>query len=37
MPESTPSSDKRQHTLADGNTIPILGLGVWQVPTARSA
>ena len=32
MPESTPSSDKRRHTLADGNTIPTLGLGVWQVP-----
>ena len=32
MPESTPSSDTRRHALADGNTIPKLGLGVWQVP-----
>ena len=32
MPESTSSRDKRRHTLADGNTIPALGLGVWQVP-----
>jgi diketogulonate reductase-like aldo/keto reductase len=32
VPESTPSSDKRWHALADGNTIPKLGLGVWQVP-----
>jgi diketogulonate reductase-like aldo/keto reductase len=30
--ESTPSSEKRQHALADGNSIPTLGLGVWQVP-----
>ncbi|MEO6858432.1 MAG: aldo/keto reductase [Solirubrobacteraceae bacterium] len=35
MPESTPSSDTRQHTLADGTTIPALGLGVWQVPNGR--
>ncbi|HEY2005387.1 MAG TPA: aldo/keto reductase, partial [Solirubrobacteraceae bacterium] len=32
MPESTPSTDKRLHTLADGNQIPTLGFGVWQVP-----
>ena len=32
MPESIPSSDERQRTLADGNAIPVLGLGVWQVP-----
>jgi 2,5-diketo-D-gluconate reductase A len=32
VPESTPSTDKRLHTLADGNQIPTLGFGVWQVP-----
>jgi diketogulonate reductase-like aldo/keto reductase len=32
VPESTPSSDRRERALADGNTIPTLGLGVWQVP-----
>jgi len=32
VPESIPSSDERQRTLADGNAIPVLGLGVWQVP-----
>jgi diketogulonate reductase-like aldo/keto reductase len=32
VPESTPSSDRRRRALADGNTIPTLGLGVWQVP-----
>jgi diketogulonate reductase-like aldo/keto reductase len=26
------SADLRQRTLADGNTIPTIGLGVWQVP-----
>jgi diketogulonate reductase-like aldo/keto reductase len=32
VPESIHSSDERQRTLADGNAIPVLGLGVWQVP-----
>jgi 2,5-diketo-D-gluconate reductase A len=31
LPEPTPT-DKGQHTLADGNQIPTLGFGVWQVP-----
>jgi diketogulonate reductase-like aldo/keto reductase len=26
------SGDERQRELADGNVIPTLGLGVWQVP-----
>jgi diketogulonate reductase-like aldo/keto reductase len=32
VPASSPSSDMRQYTLADGNQIPTLGFGVWQVP-----
>ena len=27
-------ADERRRTLADGNTIPTLGLGVWQVPNS---
>jgi diketogulonate reductase-like aldo/keto reductase len=27
-----PTTDERTRTLADGNRIPLLGLGVWQVP-----
>jgi diketogulonate reductase-like aldo/keto reductase len=30
--DSQVSADLRQRTLADGNTIPTIGLGVWQVP-----
>jgi diketogulonate reductase-like aldo/keto reductase len=29
------TSDGRARALADGNTIPLLGLGVWQVPNGR--
>ena len=28
----TPASEERDQTLADGKSIPNLGLGVWQVP-----
>jgi diketogulonate reductase-like aldo/keto reductase len=27
------TADGRAHRLADGNQIPMLGLGVWQVPS----
>jgi len=30
-------TDTRVRTLADGNTIPLLGLGVWQVPNGPTA
>jgi diketogulonate reductase-like aldo/keto reductase len=30
--DSQASADLRQRTLADGTTIPAIGLGVWQVP-----
>jgi 2,5-diketo-D-gluconate reductase A len=30
-------TDRRVRTLADGNTIPLLGLGVWQVPNGPTA
>jgi 2,5-diketo-D-gluconate reductase A len=30
-----PSDHTRARTLADGNEIPLLGLGVWQVPEGR--
>lgn len=29
------TADGRARVLADGNTIPLLGLGVWQVPNGR--
>ena len=29
------SFDGRTRELADGNRIPVLGLGVWQVPNGR--
>ena len=29
------SFDGRTRQLADGNRIPVLGLGVWQVPNGR--
>ncbi len=32
MTDLTATSSERTRVLADGNTIPILGLGVWQVP-----
>ncbi len=32
MPDGTVISDERTRVLADGTTIPTLGLGVWQVP-----
>ena len=31
------SADGRARVLADGNEIPLLGLGVWQVPNGPSA
>jgi diketogulonate reductase-like aldo/keto reductase len=30
------TADGRARVLADGNTIPLLGLGVWQVPNGRA-
>jgi diketogulonate reductase-like aldo/keto reductase len=30
--DPTPSSTDRRRALADGNSIPVLGFGVWQVP-----
>ena len=32
MPGTALTSDRRGRALADGNEIPLLGLGVWQVP-----
>src|ERR1700757_2112978 len=32
MREGADTADERRRALADGNTIPTLGLGVWQVP-----
>jgi diketogulonate reductase-like aldo/keto reductase len=32
MPTGTKTADGRARVLADGNEIPLLGLGVWQVP-----
>src|SRR5947209_1757417 len=32
MPTSAVTADKRIRVLADGNEMPMLGLGVWQVP-----
>jgi len=32
MTDSTVTSDGRARALADGNEMPLLGLGVWQVP-----
>src|SRR5439155_27188248 len=31
------TSDGRARTLVDGNEIPLLGLGVWQVPPGRES
>jgi diketogulonate reductase-like aldo/keto reductase len=30
------TADQRSRVLADGNSIPVLGLGVWQVPNGRT-
>jgi 2,5-diketo-D-gluconate reductase A len=32
MTSSSKTADKRLRELADGNSIPVLGLGVWQIP-----
>ena len=32
MSSTTATADGRARLLADGNYIPLLGLGVWQVP-----
>jgi diketogulonate reductase-like aldo/keto reductase len=32
MATTSKTTDARMHALADGNRIPLLGLGVWQVP-----
>ena len=29
------AADRRESTLADGAQLPLLGLGVWQVPNGR--
>jgi len=33
MPDSTSTAEERVRELADGSSIPTLGLGVWQVPS----
>src|SRR5260370_9225492 len=33
----TKSLDKQLRTLADGNHIPLLGLGVWQIPNGTTS
>jgi len=35
MPAAALTADGRARVLADGNEIPLLGLGVWQVPDGR--
>ncbi len=32
MTSGSKTADKRLRVLADGNSIPVLGLGVWQIP-----
>ncbi|GAC1315041.1 MAG: aldo/keto reductase [Chloroflexota bacterium] len=32
MTTTSQTADRRTRTLADGNQIPVLGLGVWQIP-----
>ena len=32
MPDGALTADERARVLADGNEIPLLGLGVWQIP-----
>jgi diketogulonate reductase-like aldo/keto reductase len=35
MSTTAVTSDGRARVLADGNNVPLLGLGVWQVPNSR--
>src|SRR6266700_3740960 len=35
MSNTAVTSDGRARVLADGNDVPLLGLGVWQVPNGR--
>jgi 2,5-diketo-D-gluconate reductase A len=37
MASGSKTADKRLRVLADGNSIPVLGLGVWQVPNGPTA
>lgn len=37
MTFGTVTADGRARILADGHQMPLLGLGVWQVPDGRSA
>jgi diketogulonate reductase-like aldo/keto reductase len=37
MAEATPTRDGRARVLRDGNAMPLLGLGVWQVRRGRQA
>jgi len=37
MTTSAVTADGRARILADGYQMPMLGLGVWQVPTDQSA
>jgi diketogulonate reductase-like aldo/keto reductase len=32
MAPGSKTADQRLRALADGNSIPVLGLGVWQIP-----
>jgi diketogulonate reductase-like aldo/keto reductase len=36
MTAATVTQDGRARVLADGNEIPLLGLGVWQVPDGKA-
>src|ERR1700693_2175227 len=36
MASGSKTADKRLKVLADGNSIPVLGLGVWQVPSGTT-
>jgi diketogulonate reductase-like aldo/keto reductase len=36
MAPASKTADKRARVLADGNRIPVLGLGVWQIPDGRT-
>ncbi|BCJ34083.1 2,5-diketo-D-gluconic acid reductase [Actinocatenispora thailandica] len=35
MTDPASAADRRSRVLADGNEIPLLGLGVWQIPDGR--
>jgi diketogulonate reductase-like aldo/keto reductase len=37
MAAGSEPADRRTRVLADGNEIPLLGLGVWQVPDGRAS